>query len=121
MREPLSGPVAGSEVMPPGPPFHRAMWRQRETRTDLDAAISASVAVMLRALVPSGSAVVVASFLPYTQLRRGNMLVDTFTLRLPPRAVSQAATWAGVSPSSLSSLSGPIFCKLPRSAALSRP
>ncbi len=32
-------------------------------------------------------ALAIFSFLPYTQLRRGNMLVDTFTIRLPPRAV----------------------------------
>ena len=33
-------------------------------------------------------ALAIFSFLPYTQLRRGNMLVDTFTIRLPPRAIA---------------------------------
>ncbi|WP_425066839.1 TRAP transporter small permease [Reyranella sp.] len=33
-------------------------------------------------------ALAIFSFLPYTQLRRGNMLVDTFTSRLPPRATA---------------------------------
>jgi TRAP-type C4-dicarboxylate transport system permease small subunit len=33
-------------------------------------------------------ALAIFSFLPYAQLRRANMLVDTFTSRLPPRAVA---------------------------------
>lgn len=38
-------------------------------------------------MVQMAVALAIFSFLPYTQLRRGNMLVDTFTLRLPPRAI----------------------------------
>jgi TRAP-type C4-dicarboxylate transport system permease small subunit len=38
-------------------------------------------------MVQMAVAMAIFSFLPYTQLRRGNMLVDTFTLRLPPRAI----------------------------------
>ncbi|TAJ84969.1 MAG: TRAP transporter small permease [Reyranella sp.] len=39
-------------------------------------------------MVQMAIALAIFSFLPYTQLRRGNMLVDTFTIRLPPRAVA---------------------------------
>lgn len=38
-------------------------------------------------MVQMAVALAIFSFLPYTQLRRGNMLVDTFTSRLPPRAI----------------------------------
>lgn len=38
-------------------------------------------------MVQMAVALAIFSFLPYTQLRRGNMLVDTFTIRLPPRAI----------------------------------
>lgn len=38
-------------------------------------------------MVQMAVALAIFSFLPYTQLRRGNMLVDTFTVRLPPRAL----------------------------------
>jgi TRAP-type C4-dicarboxylate transport system permease small subunit len=36
-------------------------------------------------LVSMGAAIAVFTFLPYTQARRGNILVDTFTNRLPAR------------------------------------
>jgi TRAP-type C4-dicarboxylate transport system permease small subunit len=36
-------------------------------------------------LVQMATAVAVFSFLPYCQARRGNIVVDTFTTRLPPR------------------------------------
>jgi len=36
-------------------------------------------------LVQMATAVAVFSFLPYCQARRGNIVVDTFTNRLPPR------------------------------------
>lgn len=39
-------------------------------------------------LVQLGCAVVVASFLPYTQYRRGNIIVDFFTTGVKPRARS---------------------------------
>ena len=39
-------------------------------------------------MVQMAVALAIFSFLPYTQLRRGNMLVDTFTIRLPPRAIA---------------------------------
>lgn len=38
-------------------------------------------------MVQMAVALAIFSFLPYTQLRRGNMLVDTFTSRLPPRMI----------------------------------
>ena len=38
-------------------------------------------------MVQMAIALAIFSFLPYTQLRRGNMLVDTFTSRLPPGTV----------------------------------
>jgi TRAP-type C4-dicarboxylate transport system permease small subunit len=37
-------------------------------------------------LVQMATAIAVFSFLPYCQARRGNIVVDTFTNRLPPRA-----------------------------------
>lgn len=37
-------------------------------------------------LVQMATAIAVFSFLPYCQARRGNIVVDTFTTRLPPRA-----------------------------------
>jgi TRAP-type C4-dicarboxylate transport system permease small subunit len=37
-------------------------------------------------LVQVGSAVAIAAFLPYCQLRRGNIIVDFFTVRASPRA-----------------------------------
>src|SRR5262245_61354783 len=37
-------------------------------------------------LVSMGAAIAVFTFLPYTQARRGNILVDTFTNWLPARA-----------------------------------
>ncbi len=45
-------------------------------------------------LVQIATALAVFSFLPYTQARRGNIMVDTFTTRLPP-AVNRAidALW----------------------------
>ncbi|MCC8431298.1 TRAP transporter small permease [Reyranella aquatilis] len=39
-------------------------------------------------MVQMAVALAIFSFLPYTQLRRGNMLVDTFTIRLPARVLS---------------------------------
>ena len=36
-------------------------------------------------LVQMATAIAVFSFLPYCQARRGNIVVDTFTTRLPPR------------------------------------
>jgi TRAP-type C4-dicarboxylate transport system permease small subunit len=36
-------------------------------------------------LVQMATAIAIFSFLPYCQLRRGNIVVDTFTNRLPPR------------------------------------
>src|SRR5262245_8209524 len=36
-------------------------------------------------LVQMATAVAIFSFLPYCQVRRGNIFVDTFTTRLPPR------------------------------------
>lgn len=39
-------------------------------------------------MVQMAVALAIFSFLPYTQLRRGNMLVDTFTVRLPPRVLA---------------------------------
>ena len=39
-------------------------------------------------MVQMAVALAIFAFLPYTQLRRGNMLVDTFTNRLPPRAIA---------------------------------
>ena len=36
-------------------------------------------------LVQMATAIAVFSFLPYCQVRRGNIVVDTFTTRLPPR------------------------------------
>ena len=39
-------------------------------------------------LVQMGTAICVALFLPYTQLRGGNIIVDFFTQRAPPRAKS---------------------------------
>ena len=39
-------------------------------------------------MVQMAVALAIFSFLPYTQLRRGNKLVDTFTIRLPPRAIA---------------------------------
>jgi TRAP-type C4-dicarboxylate transport system permease small subunit len=39
-------------------------------------------------MVQMAVALAIFSFLPYTQLRRGNMLVDTFTIRLPPRVLA---------------------------------
>ena len=38
-------------------------------------------------MVQMAVALAIFSFLPYTQLRRSNMLVDTFTSRLPTRAI----------------------------------
>lgn len=38
-------------------------------------------------MVQIAVALAIFSFLPYTQLRRGNMLVDTFTIRLPSRVI----------------------------------
>ena len=37
-------------------------------------------------LVQMATAIAIFSFLPYCQIRRGNILVDTFTTWLPPRA-----------------------------------
>ena len=37
-------------------------------------------------LVQLGCAIGVAAFLPWCQMRRGNIIVDFFTARLPPRA-----------------------------------
>ena len=39
-------------------------------------------------LVQIGTAVCIALFLPYTQLRGGNIIVDVFTVRASPRAKS---------------------------------
>jgi TRAP-type C4-dicarboxylate transport system permease small subunit len=39
-------------------------------------------------MVQMAVALAIFSFLPYTQLRRGNMLVDTFTIRLPARVLA---------------------------------
>ena len=39
-------------------------------------------------MVQMAVALAIFSFLPYTQLRCGNMLVDTFTIRLPARVLS---------------------------------
>lgn len=39
-------------------------------------------------MVQMAVALAIFSFLPYTQLRRANMLVDTFTSRLPARATA---------------------------------
>lgn len=39
-------------------------------------------------MVQMAVALAIFSFLPYTQLRRGNMLVDTFTIRLPRRVLA---------------------------------
>lgn len=39
-------------------------------------------------MVQMAVALAIFSFLPYTQLRRGNMLVDTFTIRLPAHVLS---------------------------------
>lgn len=39
-------------------------------------------------MVQMAVALAIFSFLPYTQLRRGNMLVDTFTNRLSPRVIA---------------------------------
>jgi hypothetical protein len=36
-------------------------------------------------MVQMATAVSIFAFLPYTQVRRGNIVVDTFTSRLPPR------------------------------------
>jgi TRAP-type C4-dicarboxylate transport system permease small subunit len=36
-------------------------------------------------LVQMATAIAIFSFLPYCQVRRGNIVVDTFTNRLPPR------------------------------------
>ena len=39
-------------------------------------------------MVQMATAIAVFSFLPYCQARRGNIVVDTFTSKLPPRAIS---------------------------------
>lgn len=44
-------------------------------------------------LVQLGSAVVVASFLPYTQLRRANIIVDFFTTKASPRTQGRFDTF----------------------------
>ncbi|HWV80581.1 MAG TPA: TRAP transporter small permease [Hyphomicrobiaceae bacterium] len=65
----------------------------------LAVALLATVSVLLRWLISSpidgdfeyvkmATAVAVFSYLPYTQARRGNIMVDTFTMWLPKRVVN---------------------------------
>jgi len=65
----------------------------------LAVALLASISVLMRWLFSSpidgdfeyvkmATAVAVFSYLPYTQIRRGNIMVDTFTLWLPPKVVN---------------------------------
>jgi TRAP-type C4-dicarboxylate transport system permease small subunit len=51
-------------------------------------------------------ALAIFAFLPYTQLRRGNMLVDTFTHRLPPRIVTSIDAFWDVVYAAVASLLG---------------
>jgi TRAP-type C4-dicarboxylate transport system permease small subunit len=57
-------------------------------------------------MVQIAVALAIFSFLPYTQLRRGNMLVDTFTSRLPRRAISAIDAFWDVFYAAVASLLG---------------
>lgn len=57
-------------------------------------------------MVQMAVALAIFSFLPYTQLRRGNMLVDTFTSRLPPRAITAIDAFWDVVYAAVASLLG---------------
>lgn len=57
-------------------------------------------------MVQMAIALAIFSFLPYTQLRRGNMLVDTFTSRLPPRMVKAIDAFWDVVYAAVASLLG---------------
>ncbi|HZJ09687.1 MAG TPA: TRAP transporter small permease [Trueperaceae bacterium] len=47
-------------------------------------------------LVELGTAIGIFSFLPYTHLKRGNVLVDFFTLKASPRAKAALAVFANL-------------------------
>jgi len=47
-------------------------------------------------LIELGTAVAITAFLPYTQMVRGNVLVDFFTAKAGPRAKAALATFANL-------------------------